>query len=452
MQLVDVKRFLPAAEMTYAVHFHTFAGDSVENSNGLEPPAMLRRFSLYGFLKNQQYYEPFLVLAFLEKGLSFFQIGLLISFRQICVNLMEIPSGAIADLYGRRRAMMLSFTAYIVSFAVFGGSNMLWQLFAAMFFFAIGEAFRTGTHKAMIFTYLRMQGRIDEKTRVYGYTRSWAKIGSAVSVVLAALFVIASSNYTSIFYFSIIPYVAGLINFAGYPKELDGRAEGSVSVRGVARHLLESLGISFKRRSLRRLMLESMGFTGFFKASKDYLQPILKSAALALPAGLMLNEIQRSAVLVGGVYFVLHMASAYASRNSHRICEYAGDEEKAARFLWGADFLLYAALLPLLYLRLYSLAIAGFILLYLMQNFWHPILISRFEEHASETRGATVLSIENQAQSVSIMIMAPLLGLAVDYLRRADYGGEFWPVGAAGAAIALAAFLTASKKNSKSSS
>ena len=30
---------------------------------------MLFRFSLYGFLKNQRYFEPFLVLVFLEKGL-----------------------------------------------------------------------------------------------------------------------------------------------------------------------------------------------------------------------------------------------------------------------------------------------------------------------------------------------------------------------------------------------
>ena len=410
---------------------------------------MIRRFSLYGFLKNQQYYEPFLILAFLEKGLSFFQIGLLISFREICVNLMEIPSGAVADLYGRRKSMMFSFTAYIVSFIIFGLSNALWQLFAAMFFFAVGEAFRTGTHKAMIFTYLRLQNRIGEKTKVYGYTRSWAKIGSAISVILAAIFVMASSNYTSIFYFSIIPYIVGIINFAGYPKELDGPPGGKVSLKSVAKHLWESLSISVERKSLRRLMLESMGFTGFFKASKDYLQPILKSAALALPIGVMLNETQRSAILVGTVYFVLYIASAYASRKSHIICDYAGDEETAAHRLWGASFLIYIMLLPLLYFKLYTFAILGFVLSYLLQNFWHPILISRFEEHASETQGATVLSIENQAQSVSIMIIAPILGIAVDYLKRGNFGGEFWPISAFGAAIALLAFLTVSKENKK---
>ena len=61
---------------------------------------MLARFCLYGFIKNQKYYEPFLYLAFLEKGLSFTAIGLLIGFRAVCTNLMEVPTGAMADALG----------------------------------------------------------------------------------------------------------------------------------------------------------------------------------------------------------------------------------------------------------------------------------------------------------------------------------------------------------------
>ena len=59
---------------------------------------MLFRFCLYGFLKNQRYFEPFWVLAFLEKGLNFFLLGLLFGFRELATNLMEIPTGAIADV------------------------------------------------------------------------------------------------------------------------------------------------------------------------------------------------------------------------------------------------------------------------------------------------------------------------------------------------------------------
>ena len=130
---------------------------------------MLFRFSLYGFLKNQRYFEPFLVLVFLEKGLSFFLIGLLISFREVTINLFEIPSGAIADVCGRRMSMILSFAAYIGSFLVFGLAQHPALLFLAMFLFAVGEAFRSGTHKAMIFTWLGLQGRLEERQGLWLY-------------------------------------------------------------------------------------------------------------------------------------------------------------------------------------------------------------------------------------------------------------------------------------------
>ena len=107
------------------------------------------------------------------------------------------------------------------------------MFFLAMFCFAIGEAFRTGTHKAMIFTWLRDQGREHERTRVYGYTRSWSQIGSAVSVVLAAIFVFTADNYTSIFFLSAIPCILNIINFLGYPRNLDhNHQEGEATSRG----------------------------------------------------------------------------------------------------------------------------------------------------------------------------------------------------------------------------
>ena len=244
---------------------------------------MIKRFSLYGFLKNQRYFEPFIILFFLQQGLSFTQIGFLIAFRELFINVMEVPSGAIADLFGRRRSMILSFVSYIISFAIFGFSQDYWHFFVAMSFFAIGEAFRTGTHKAMIFTWLRIEGRIDEKTKVYGYTRSWSKIGSAVSTVLAVAFVLLTNNYACVFFFAIIPYIAGLINFMTYPPELEGQPGTKVSIRDVVVHLWENIRAALVIRRLRRLIEESMFFEGVYKAVVDYLQPIIKIMALLLP-------------------------------------------------------------------------------------------------------------------------------------------------------------------------
>ncbi len=398
---------------------------------------MIRRFSLYGFLKNQRYFEPFIILFFLQQGLSFTQIGFLIGFRELCVNILEIPSGALADLYGRRRCMVFSFVAYVASFTVFGLSQTYWHLFPAMLLFATGEAFRTGTHKAMIFTWLRLHGRESEKTKIYGYTRSWSKLGSALSTVLATVFVLLTNNYSYVFYYSIIPYALGLINLMTYPKELDGQPADSVSLQDIITHLRETIRDAVRLPRLRRLVVESMAFEGMFKAAADYLQPVLKSLALALPVLVALGDIQRTAIVVGVVYSLLYLASAYGSRRSHDIAGYLGGEESGSRLLWRVVLVAYVAMTPLLFFEYYYAAVVGFMLLYVAQNIWRPILIGRFETFATETHGATVLSIESQAKSLTTMIVAPLLGLAVDSVSASGAGGSFWPVTAVAAIVAL---------------
>jgi len=150
----------------------------------LKNNSMIYRFSLYGFLKNLRFFEPFIILLFREDGLSFLQIGLLYSIRDIATNIMEIPSGIYADAFGRRKSMLFSFSAYIVSFIVFYLFSGFYPFAVAMVLFAVGEAFRTGTHKALILEYLNIKGMKNQKVSYYGRTRSASQSGSAVNSLI----------------------------------------------------------------------------------------------------------------------------------------------------------------------------------------------------------------------------------------------------------------------------
>jgi len=77
------------------------------------------KFCTYGFLKNLRFFEPFLILFFVEKGLTYFQIGTLYAVREVSTNILEVPTGIIADSFGRRRTMIYSFISYIFSFLIF---------------------------------------------------------------------------------------------------------------------------------------------------------------------------------------------------------------------------------------------------------------------------------------------------------------------------------------------
>ena len=157
------------------------------------------KFSLYGFLKNLQFFNPFIILFFKEMGLSFLQIGILFSIKSIMTNILEIPTGIIADSFGRKISMIFSFISYIFSFIIFYLFVNFNIYIIAMIFFALGEAFRTGTHKAMIFEYLKINNLTKYKVDYYGHTRSASQIGAAVSSLIAAFLVFYSGNYKIIF-------------------------------------------------------------------------------------------------------------------------------------------------------------------------------------------------------------------------------------------------------------
>lgn len=411
---------------------------------------MIFRFSLYGFLKNQRYFEPFLFLAFLEKGLDFTDIGLLIAVRELTTNLLEIPSGAVADVISRRFSMILSFGAYIVAFTTFGYASDMNLLYLGMLFFGVGEAFRSGTHKAMIFAWLRSQDREDERVKIYGYTRSWSKYGSAVSVALAAPIVLFTDSYEWIFLAAIVPYALNIVNFLGYPNNLD-ETDGAVSMAEVARHAGRTVSDSVRRPRLRRLFFESMGFDGVFAATKDYLQPILAALALTLAVSWITledwSETQQAALLVGPVYIVLHLLSGAASRRSHQVSDRAGSEDRAARWLWGISVLVFAGLTISGFTGLLVGAVVAFVALNVLHNLWRPVLISRFDTHGSAIQGASLLSVESQARRVATMIMAPILGYGVDAAIAADSVNPWWPVGALGLLCSILFFARSVMEN-----
>jgi MFS family permease len=411
---------------------------------------MIFRFSLYGFLKNQRYFEPFLFLAFLEKGLDFTDIGLLIAVRELTTNLLEIPSGAVADVISRRFSMILSFGAYIVAFTTLGYASDMNLLYLGMVFFGVGEAFRSGTHKAMIFAWLRSQNREDERVKIYGYTRSWSKYGSAVSVALAAPIVLFTDSYEWIFLAAIVPYALNIVNFLGYPKDLN-ETDGVVSMAEVVRHAGRTVSDSVRRPRLRRLFFESMGFDGVFAATKDYLQPILAALALTLAVSWITledwSETQQAALLVGPVYIVLHLLSGAASRRSHQISDRAGSEDRAARWLWGISVLVFAGLTISGFTGLLVGAVVAFVALNVLHNLWRPVLISRFDTHGSAIQGASLLSVESQARRVATMIMAPILGYGVDAAIAADSVNPWWPVGALGLLCSILFFAKSVMEN-----
>lgn len=423
---------------------------------------MLFRFSLYGFLKNQRYFEPFFMLALMSQGLSFFMIGVLYAFRSLTINLLEIPSGALADGYGRRSTMLGSLVAYVLSFAVFALAPNLAFLFIAMFLYGIGDAMRTGTHKSMIFEWLKLRGEEEDRTRVYGFTRSWSKFGSAVSAMIAAILVIVTDDYRSVFLFATLPYICNIINLIGYPAELDGlvyRKSLGESLATLGQRMRGAIKSAWKRPNLRGLFAEAMAWEGVFNAMKDYVQPAvvllitakligIDAAGSAVEPGQVAGAgVNRGAVIaVAAVYTLLFFASGIASRQAHRLVARSGSPRAASKLLWQVNLGLFVGLFLSDLIGLEVFVVAAFVLLAIAQNLWRPVLISRLDKQTEANRGATILSLESQAQRLTTMVIGPLGGWLVDLVSRRSLPGNFWPLALIGGLAAGAILWTRYRK------
>lgn len=380
------------------------------------------KFCLYGFLKNLRFFDPFIFLFFLENNLLLVQIGFLFSVRELIIHFLEIPSGVIADALGRRYTMVVSFVAYIISFNIFYFSTEYYLFLIAMVFFAVGEAFRSGTHKAMIVQYLKLRNLEKYKVEYYGHTRSASQFGSAISSIIAALLVFSLEKYRVVFIASTIPYLFDILLVLSYPKEVDNTNhnvfEGkfiSNCYNEIKKTTLMSIKL-LKRKSSIRVIFSASIFEAFFKTIKDYLQPIVKKYIVVISAVWAYNTDKMIALIIGGVYFVLFIFTSFASRNASNFRDKVKSITRSIDILYilGVFIILISGVLY--QLDLLYVIIALFVIFYMVLNIRKPLCVSYITDISEKEITATILSTQSQLKSLLIIILAPLMGYLSDKL------------------------------------
>jgi len=91
-----------------------------------------------------------IAIIMLDKGLTIPQIGLYFALYSIVVFLLEVPTGAFADVYGRKNAIILSFVFQIIFWSGFlllekGAIFVGFAIFAA-----IADSFFSGSAEAHV--------------------------------------------------------------------------------------------------------------------------------------------------------------------------------------------------------------------------------------------------------------------------------------------------------------
>ena len=385
-------------------------GDVVEDLR--KHRLQITKFGFYGLLKNLRFFEPYMIIYFLMSDLNLFLVGVLFSIREIIIYLFEIPSGVIADRYGKKTELVICFLFYILSFIMFFIATEFYIFVIAMVLFALGEAFRSGTHKSMIMAYMDQKNIKSSKTKIYGLTRSYSLIGSMIASLVSIGLVLYLPEIKYLFLVAIIPYVLDLLLILSYPNSLNEKRDVSFSFKSFLKHNIANIKYTFKSRKVRNAVFNSASYQATFKSIKAYIQPILISMSMGVLIFTQFDEDEHTKIYIGLIYAIIYLVSAISSRNAYKL-KSVGNPNQLIAYIW----LMTAISIGVLSFFLDSLIIVGamFLILYVMMNIRKPLMVERIGDVTDNDKRATVLSVEAQTSSLLIVVFAPLIGLLADY-------------------------------------
>lgn len=149
----------------------------------------IRKLYLYHFLWGINTCGAVIVPFFLVwGGISFMEVMLLQSYFTFIIFVLEIPSGAIADFFGKKRGLSLAAVVLV-------GAVLFYSLVPNLILFIIGEtlwafgiALISGTDQAFLYNTLKSLGKEEELPRYVARNRTVVLIASVISGPLGSTF------------------------------------------------------------------------------------------------------------------------------------------------------------------------------------------------------------------------------------------------------------------------
>jgi len=247
----------------------------------------------------------------------------------------------------------------------------------------------------------------------YGRTRSWSQLGLALSSLAAGILVFASGGYDSIFLFSTVPYAINFFLILSYPRDLDNK---SGTTNKGKREKLKEVAVGTYRALSDRKVLQIINLTAlhtaYLKAIKDYIQPVLVALVITLPLFKQYNTSQRSALLIGVVYFLIYVLTSIASASAGRIKPGVGLFIPMVTLI--AGLVAGAAGGGMLKAGFPLLTVFFFLVVHLVENLRKPLMTGYLSEKVDSTILTSVLSVQSQVKTIITALLALIFGFLAE--------------------------------------
>jgi MFS family permease len=356
-------------------------------------PAERRKIILYyafSFLVGFYIATGTTVLFERQLGLSFAQIFTLDAIYMLMFILFEIPSGALADLVGRKRTILAGLAVLVVAAIATGNAENFMHLFLSFFIWALGFSLISGSSEALLYDSL-----MDDKLfhRISGRALSFSIMGLALAGMVGPL--LFARHFRLPYLSSALPFTAALFIMIFY-HETTATPKQRFSLKNHAKQIREAAKIAFSNRfilwstgALALVFAVSYTFTSSYQPYLTQIGFSVTQFALILP--------------------LMFVCEAFGGAWSEKITSRIGE---AAAF-WANVLLIGVSLISLGYLA--SKFVVPLLLVYgFLQGFLRPLVSTYANRHIESEHRATIISVQVMFSTIAASALLFSFGFLTD--------------------------------------
>jgi MFS family permease len=361
---------------------------------------------------------PILAL-YLEKELfTVTNVTLVLAIGSLCLALFEVPSGAVADLFGRKKTLLLAEIISIGSLVMLAIGGNLTTIIIYSVLRALSRSLMSGTDGALIFDTLKAEKKESLFKKIYGtYFALWA-IGAGIGSLIGGF--LAEINLIIPVLASIIPATASFCILLKI-KEPDYEKEQH---RNILKQMLDAGKIAISKNQVIFILLGGFFIYAFTETIHE-LNPLYFS----------FKEVPL--LFFGIATAITFICSSAGHYSSHWVSKHLGNKQ----------VLVFSAVGSLLFIIMSTLTTSYLsVLLYVFSSYFfgvrYPVINYLLNLEAPSSKRATIISIGNLAKFIGYAAFVPIIGLIA---KNHNINTAFFVCGL-GLILAIIAFLFVKNK------
>ena len=345
---------------------------------------------IYCFMRNFDLSSAIWVLYLVYKGLPLWQIGILEGIFHLTSLITEVPTGAIADLIGRKKIILIGRLCSAFSSMLMLFSNNFWGFVIAFIFSAWGYNFNSGSEEALVYDSLKLLGKEKEYININARLNVLIEISQGISVFIGGI--LSEYSYTYCYLAAIIVAVTSFL-FALNFKEptINTNNSDNNSKIDFKEHFLMCKKTLKENKKIRKILLYFPVVFSFYTVLFFYGQQYFRNLGL--------NIFQISIIML-----VSGFISCIGALSCNKILKIFKQ-----RTVYIVSLLLSVGILGM-FLNNLILSTVCFVLSSYANSLLYPIQSSSLNRLIPSEQRATIISVDSMLFSISMIIVFPITG------------------------------------------